>query len=80
MKKADIAQTTAWQSATSILITDDGTGFQPPESMEELLHAGKLGLAGMQERVQLLGGSLKLKPKIGKGTTIAIKIPAGFTV
>ena len=58
-----------------ITISDDGIGFQPPESLGELLHAGKLGLAGIQERVQLLGGSLKLKSKRGKGTTVVASIP-----
>ncbi|MBA7618312.1 hypothetical protein ES703_25633 [subsurface metagenome] len=58
-----------------ITISDDGIGFQLPESLGELLHAGKLGLAGIQERVQLLGGSLELKSKIGKGTTIIASVP-----
>jgi len=58
-----------------VTISDDGVGFQLPESLGELLHSGKLGLAGMQERVQLLGGNLKLKSKVGKGTTIVATAP-----
>jgi signal transduction histidine kinase len=58
-----------------VTISDDGVGFQLPESLGELLHSGKLGLAGMQERVQLLGGNLKLKSKVGKGTTIVTTAP-----
>lgn len=58
-----------------VVITDDGTGFEPPESLGDLLHAGKLGLAGMRERVQLLDGSLKLKSEIGKGTTLVASAP-----
>jgi two-component system sensor histidine kinase DegS len=58
-----------------VTISDDGVGFQLPESLGELLHSGKLGLAGMQERVQLLGGNLKLKSKEGKGTTIVATAP-----
>ena len=53
-----------------VTISDDGIGFQLPESFGDLVHLGKLGLAGMQERVQLLGGNLKLKSKVGKGTTV----------
>jgi PAS domain S-box-containing protein len=58
-----------------VTVSDDGIGFQLPESFGELLHSGKLGLAGMQERVQLLGGDLKLKSKVGKGTTIVTTAP-----
>ncbi|UCC90786.1 MAG: PAS domain S-box protein [Dehalococcoidia bacterium] len=53
-----------------VTISDDGIGFQLPENFGDLVHLGKLGLAGMQERVQLLGGNLKLKSKVGKGTTV----------
>lgn len=60
---------------TRVTISDDGIGFQLPESLGDLLHTGKLGLAGMQERVQLLGGNLKLKSKVGKGTTVVAIAP-----
>jgi signal transduction histidine kinase len=36
---------------------------------------GKLGLVGMQERVQLIGGRLEVSSKPGKGTTVTIIIP-----
>lgn len=60
---------------TRVTISDDGIGFQLPKSLGDLLHTGKLGLAGMQERVQLLGGNLKLKSKVGKGTTVVAVAP-----
>ena len=56
-------------------ISDDGVGFEFLQSFGDLVKTGKLGLAGMQERVQLLGGSLKLKSKVGRGTTIVAKVP-----
>jgi two-component system sensor histidine kinase DegS len=59
----------------TVTINDNGTGFEPPESLGVLPSAGKLGLAGMQERVQLLGGRLKLESKPGEGTTILVEAP-----
>jgi signal transduction histidine kinase len=56
-------------------INDDGVGFELPQSLGDLVQTGKLGLAGMQERVQLLGGSLKLKSEVGGGTTIVARVP-----
>ncbi len=56
-------------------ISDDGIGFELPQSLGDLVQTGKLGLAGMQERVQLLGGSLMLKPKVGRGTTVVADVP-----
>lgn len=59
----------------AVTINDNGTGFQLPESLGALPYKGKLGLAGMQERVQLLGGSLKLNSEVGKGTTVFVEAP-----
>jgi two-component system sensor histidine kinase DegS len=59
----------------TVTISDNGTGFEPPESLGALTPTGKLGLAGMQERVQLLGGKLKLESEPGKGTKIFVEAP-----
>jgi len=59
----------------AVTISDDGKGFEPPEDLGALTPTGKLGLAGMQERVQLLGGRLKLESKPGKGTKIFVEAP-----
>ena len=61
------------EGRTRITIKDDGKGFQPPEMMGDLAKDGRLGLAGMQERVGLLGGSLKVDSGRGKGTTVVIE-------
>jgi len=44
--------------------------------LTELARKGKLGLAGMQERAQLLGGTLTVQSELGRGTTITVMVPA----
>lgn len=63
------------QSYITVTVSDDGSGFQIPENIEELSKRGKLGILGMQERVQLLGGSLDIESQPGKGTTITVSAP-----
>lgn len=58
-----------------ITIVDNGKGFDIPESIDDLLKHGKLGLVGMQERIQLIGGSLKVESKPGRGTKVMIEAP-----
>jgi signal transduction histidine kinase len=60
---------------TVLTIRDEGKGFGLPERMDDLTVAGKLGLAGMQERAQLIGGSLRLESGPGKGTTVTLEVP-----
>jgi len=58
-------------------IQDDGCGFAVPRRMDDLLAAGKLGLAGMEERVRALGGTLSVRSEPGRGTTVCATMPLG---
>jgi two-component system, NarL family, sensor histidine kinase DegS len=56
-------------------VKDNGKGFEPPERVEDLAPAGKLGLVGMRERAQLIGAQLKVQSQPGKGTTVTVELP-----
>lgn len=57
------------------IVCDNGKGFNLPNKVADLTTLGKLGLAGMQERVQLMGGTMSLQAEPGKGTTITVEAP-----
>lgn len=57
-------------------ITDDGSGFDPPRNLAELPTAGKLGLLGMHERAQLVGGRLQIRSRPGEGTRVLLDVPS----
>jgi signal transduction histidine kinase len=52
-------------------IEDDGVGFLPGLTPLE----DHLGLFGMRERVEMLGGRFTLETSPGKGTTVNVEIP-----
>jgi two-component system, NarL family, sensor histidine kinase DegS len=58
-----------------VTIHDNGKGFTLPDKMGDLAKHGKLGLAGMQERAQLAGGTLSVTSEVDKGTTIVAETP-----
>jgi signal transduction histidine kinase len=58
-----------------VSIIDDGTGFELPENLGSLPQSGKLGLTGLRERAQLLGGTLKITSELKKGTSVIIEAP-----
>jgi two-component system sensor histidine kinase DegS len=64
------------ESKTRITVSDNGKGFQLPENIGDLAKDGKLGLAGMQERAQLVGGTLTVQSQPDKGTSITVELPA----
>ena len=55
----------------SLEISDEGPGFvsQPAAAFN-----GHLGLAGMRERVESLGGTFSVKSEIGKGTKVTARL------
>jgi signal transduction histidine kinase len=59
------------EDTVSALVEDDGRGFDPETTREDAL-----GLAGMRERVALVGGRLRVETAPGAGTTLAVVVPA----
>jgi PAS domain S-box-containing protein len=51
-------------------VSDDGGGFDP-----DAVPRGHLGLIGMRQRVDLVGGELRVESRTGKGSTIEAAVP-----
>lgn len=59
-----------------LVIEDDGKGFELAQRTGPTRHGG-LGLYGMQERAELVGGTLVVDAAVGRGTRIVAQIPLG---
>jgi signal transduction histidine kinase len=62
-------------SGVTVSITDDGEGFTPPTPLRSLACQGHLGLLGMQERIQMIGGSLSVSSSLSEGARITVYVP-----
>jgi two-component system sensor histidine kinase UhpB len=61
----------------SLIIEDDGIGFDP--SSREAEQRG-FGLVGMRERAALVGADLQIESAPGRGTTVILRMPASSAV
>ena len=52
------------------VVEDDGAGFDTARPTD-----GHLGLEGMRERAELVGGALQVISTVGAGTTIVLQVP-----
>jgi PAS domain S-box-containing protein len=55
----------------SLDVEDDGRGFEP----RELAESKGLGVVGMRERAELIGGTLAIRSRPGEGTSVRLTVP-----
>ena len=58
-----------------MIIEDNGIGFKTTDALK----TERLGLFGMRERAEMLGGELIIESILGKGTTISVEVPHVYT-
>ena len=54
-----------------VLVEDDGVGFDPGTATD------RLGLAGIHERIALVGGTVTIESTPGEGAVVSVEIPLG---
>ena len=62
--------------ALTLVVSDNGRGFDMPQRTSDLAVSGKLGIIGMRERARLIGGTLVVQSEVGMGTTVTLRVPA----
>ncbi len=68
----DLRQTDRW---LDLCVKDDGVGFSNRETLARAASRPSLGLLGMQERAQALGGTIMIESLPGRGTEVRVRIP-----
>ena len=58
----------------SMIVEDNGQGLEAPSRANS---GSRIGMQGLEQRVRLLTGELKVETNSDRGTTIFIKIPLG---
>ncbi|HET7571128.1 MAG TPA: GAF domain-containing sensor histidine kinase [Gaiellaceae bacterium] len=58
------------EASVRVVVRDDGAGFDTSDA------GSGFGFVGMRERVELLGGTLRIESAPGSGTTIAAVLPS----
>ena len=59
----------------TLVVRDDGQGFEMPRLPDDLARRGHFGLMGIQERAFLYGGQVTVNSSAGKGTTLQVQLP-----
>jgi signal transduction histidine kinase len=63
------------QSGVSVQVIDDGCGFDVEAALLSAARRGRMGLAGIHERVRLLGGRCVVDSRPGGPTSVSLSLP-----
>ena len=69
-----LVQITKETDGIRLEVTDDGKSFRPDKIFASNKNK-RLGLLGMRERVEMVGGIYTIESALGKGTTVRAEIP-----
>jgi len=67
-----------WSAPDGVLcieVVDEGSGFDPEEVRSREGSAGGIGLFGIRERLELLGGGLEIESSPGSGSRFRLRLP-----
>ncbi|HHY10499.1 MAG TPA: histidine kinase [Firmicutes bacterium] len=63
----------------NVEVKDDGIGFSLEKAQHKIGSGKHFGLLSMQNRIKIIGGTLRIAAEPGKGTRILLKTPFGGT-
>ena len=66
------------QTDITVVIEDDGAGFEVAPTMANAAETGHFGLAGMRERAESIGGTLTVLSQPGRGSVVTATLPYLF--
>jgi signal transduction histidine kinase len=59
----------------TLTVEDDGVGLSLPANVSDLARLGKLGVLGMKERAELVGGVFEVTGGAVRGTALVVRVP-----
>jgi signal transduction histidine kinase len=79
VRHAGAGHVTAWlqddrPDGLGLRISDDGKGFDLRD-IGDHVREGRFGLVGMRQRVEMLGGTWRVRSEPGRGTAITVRLP-----
>ncbi len=72
---AVLIQMSADDGGVTVEIEDDGIGFDPAQVENEPGSLRGVGLLGMRERLEIVGGTLQIHSEPGGGTDVVMRVP-----
>ena len=66
--------TLSFEEGVLLIVKDNGIGFTLPAHPNRFVQQGHFGLLNIQERAQLMGGTLQIQTQPNQGTTVTVTL------
>jgi PAS domain S-box-containing protein len=68
-------QLTRWNHRIELIVSDEGQGFNPGRARQKASFSAGIGLFGIEERLDFLGGRIEIDSAPGRGCRIRLVVP-----
>jgi len=68
-------QLTRWNHRVELIVSDEGQGFNPARPRQKADSSAGIGLFGIEERLDFLGGQMEIDSAPGRGCRIRLAVP-----
>ncbi|OGO03936.1 MAG: hypothetical protein A2Y60_04065 [Chloroflexi bacterium RBG_13_54_9] len=65
-----------WADSLTVQVSDNGKGFNLQQVSDRAASLEQVGLSGMEERAETVGGTLTIETEEGMGTTVLLRLPS----
>ena len=76
VKEARVELARGPDQCVQVTVSDKGIGFEPDISRAPGLPAGGIGLFSMNERLDVIGGGMRIESAAGQGSRVTVWVPA----
>src|SRR5208337_2881475 len=80
VKQAHVDLSRGPDDSVQVTVSDEGAGFDPENARATGLISGGFGLFSVRERLDVIGGGMKIDSAPGRGSRVTVWIPADVSV
>jgi len=76
VKEAGVDLARGPDGSVHVTVSDEGAGFEPEKARTPGLAAGGIGLFSIRERLDVIGGGMRIESAAGRGSRVTVWVPA----
>jgi PAS domain S-box-containing protein len=75
VREAHVGLAKGPDGSVQVMVSDEGAGFDPEKALAPGFTSGGIGLLSIRERLDVIGGGMKIESAAGRGSRVTVWVP-----